>query len=589
MVFILIALAAWYPALVGLGRPLLALSHRGRQAPGQDALTWSALAGMLVLSVLVTLLNFFTPIRPALALVLFGLGWGLLIFSQLRWKVFEAPSPFTLGLAGLLLAALAWMAAQSPFNYETGLYQLPSVKWLTESRATPGLANLLGQFGFNSAWFSYAAALELPFLERKSTFLANPLILLAYGIAIGQAARRFTQPDRLTPADGFLALNIIPWLSLAMGVDLNSLSSDLPITVLTLLSIYKCTDQWQRREVTRMAILEQFVLVLFAISIKLSAFPLLLTVVLLLFRRYSQPQAFAALRREAWSIAAGGLAAPVLILGGWSARSLAYSGCVVFPVAGTCLFALPWAAPQDRVQASADYVRDWARMPWAPDSPALASWDWLKPWLERTITPASVLVAAAILFLGAALIVLARGRAQQLRPAARPAPAEDYLTLLIMPLGGIGFWFATAPAVRFAEGYFWSAALLVLGGGVGQFCRVFQLNRFGRHLLAAGLAALVFLTAIWPGMAPRGWTGEVPWITNEAELRLGREALLVRWPALPEIVVVSNPLPGGGVVYTPESIFACWDAPLPCAPALDPQLRAKPGDGAIPGMFYIER
>lgn len=583
MVPILLGLAAWYPAVVGLGAPLLALSARARPH-SEDNLTWSALAGMAVLSVIVNALNFFTSIRPAVALALFVVGWGLAVVGQRRWKLFGSLTPFVAGLAGLLLVTLAWSAAQSPFNYETGLYQLPSVKWLTHSQVPLGLANLLGQFGFNSSWFSFAAALELPFLEGKSTFLANPLMLLVYGMAIGFAMRRFNRPELVTPASGFLALNVVPWLSLTMGVDLSSLSSDLPVMVLTLLSTYKCLSQWETGEVTMSAILEQYWLALFAISIKLSALPLLLTVLLLLLKRYARRTEAFNSWREAGALVKSGVAASLCVFGVWSARSIALSGCAVFPIVETCVFSLRWATPSDQVQANANYVTAWARLPWEPEAPALSGWDWLGPWLERTFTPAGALISASILFLGAGLIWLAR---RQSNPD-RSRSSDSYLAVLAMPLAGLGFWFATAPAVRFGEGYFWSIGLLVLGGGVGRFCREFRLRRFGRLLLAGGALALAFLIAVWPLMAPRGWGADPPWITNEAELRLGRPALLWRWPALPQVVVAPHPTANGGRVYVPTSFFACWDAPLPCTWALNPQLKVQPTGAPLPSVFYFE-
>jgi len=77
----------------------------------------------------------------------------------------------------------AFNALTNGFCYDGGLYHLAAVRWIWEYGAVPGLANLHGRLGFNSALSAVAALVGVPFGLRLGQEFVNPsLVILAGGV-----------------------------------------------------------------------------------------------------------------------------------------------------------------------------------------------------------------------------------------------------------------------------------------------------------------------------------------------------------------------------------------------------------------------
>ena len=568
MVPIFLGLALWYPAVLGWGFPFSKMI--GEYDP-DDRPLYAALGGMAILAAVVNGLSFFWPIYSGVALLFLGIGWVAFIVAQWRWQWWPRLSIKGLFFIGVLLANISVVAAQSPLNYETGLYHLQSVKWLTTSTVPFGLANLLGQFGFNSAWFSFAAALEVPWLQGQSVFLANSLMLLVFGVAVGQAAAKFWVPHQVRLAHTFLLICVLPWVNAMMGINVNSLSADLPITFLTLLMSYLLIKALQNLETVWAALPGLAFIAAFAIAVKLSAAPLSLFAISLVGLVIYHRPAFIS---KQMGVRCGQfvLVSCSLLLIPWLLRNVALSGCLVYPVAVTCSPKLAWGLPMAAVERDIAFVQSWARRDWSEADRVSSNW----VGVIHQVTPNTLFVLGVVGCVAGAMYWIAKRKNSR-----RPDTPFRYWLPVVALLLGIGFWLATVPDVRFGEGYFWSLGLYGFSLGLYRFYQAYALKGFEKFILVAGSALAIFVAFIWPLFLPVGWGADKYWIANQPQLRLSRSQLVWQWPPIPKVRLIRH-FVGGGYLYTPIISFPCWDAPLPCAPGYDPQVRVRFLDADLP-------
>jgi hypothetical protein len=120
-------------------------------------------------------------------------------------------------------------------------------------------------------------------------------------------------------------------------------------------------------------------------------------------------------------------------------RGYALSGMPLYPSTFAGLWALPYAPNPARVLAEANSIYSWARLPGVAPEHVLSNWDWIKPWSNGL--PTRFLVLAGV---GTALFVVNLVLFKSMLKAQKRA-LWLYLPLLL----SVGFWFLTAPDIRF--------------------------------------------------------------------------------------------------------------------------------------------
>jgi hypothetical protein len=576
MIFILIGLVAWLPAIVGLGSPLLIIRRNLLPRPDSSHLIFVALCGLAVLGTLGNLLNLFVPISPQVALILFAGGWLLFILNA-RYAI----KTFSLGLIvfGLIVVIYVAYSGQKPvFNYDSGLYHLQAIRWITSSKTPLGLANLHSRLGFNSSWFSVAASLEIPHLEYKSSFILNTLLVFVYGLGIGQVASAFRFARKVRLSDIFLILSGLVWFLFAQSKFVSSPSPDTPVLALTLVSTYASIKAMESEEGWFYYGFIAFFIAVFAITVKFTALPLLLAPMATLswnfYRHRERWDKHKSLLRRLLIISSG---TTLLVLLPWMLRGILLSGCAAFPLSLGCFPSLTWAtqvscsspACNDLISAggAAAWIKSWARQPNLSPDVVLSNWNWLIPWLDNFLSGEVVRKSATLLFLGTVLLWLARGE-------KKPSVQErmTYMLPASVSFLGIMFWFLTAPDLRFAEGYFWSLGLLIFSAGIYGLYTAYQLMRFNRIILI-GLAviALVYGNGL----------GKI----NHQELYVNRQEIFLSWPAIPSADLEERFTKDGVRVLSPTSGDQCWNADLPCTPYFDADLKISLDSTGLPERF----
>ncbi|HTQ60790.1 MAG TPA: hypothetical protein VMI32_11230 [Candidatus Solibacter sp.] len=491
--------------------------------------------GLLGLGVTASLAQFVVPLTPAVHYAILVVGVILALVS-----LGSVPNPRFVWASALIIFLFTLSHQQSAYSYDTGLYHLQTMRWMTEHRIVPGLGNLHGRLAFNSMLFLIDGAID----RSGIGWIPNLLVMFFALLSLVIRLWNFTSRGGISAlewwllvlaivtlavnhyiagwygvlnADPFIAILILYWTSVALGLSSSpNLAADFAMVVLT---------------------------AVFALAIKLSAAPLLLPAVAFgwLFRR----------RLTAGS--QGRLAAMAcLIIVVWMMRSVVLSGCALYPVSQTCITTLPWAESPNQVNEESLAIRSWAREPGENDyARVLKDQAWIPQWIGATLRSHSIRVFAVFAPLGLIVAFLKKPYAGE--------PARCLLVVTCGLLGCLIFWFVAAPNLRFGEGFFLAAALL---GGSIAFAAFFDHSRFVVYMPRFVLAcmAVVSIRGLWRPQSEYFYS-------------------------VPEVATYELRGPSGHRIFVPKVLNQCWNHPLPCTPYFDPAALAKikwPADLPIP-------
>jgi hypothetical protein len=536
MLLVLAGLAVWVPALLGWGSLVLPGLLGGRLREDDDAgLALRGFAGLGVLGTAGAALNLLTGLGPlpASAAALIGLA---LFARDVKGATGTVTRGDALAFAGLVL--LVAVVASGPIRlHDTGLYHLPAVGWTTAGPIPAGLANLHRRLGLNSLWFPAASLLELPLLGGRGAWLVSSLALVFFGSAVWKGAKSAAVGTG-DAAGVVLALGAIPMFFVAITKGLPSLSTDLPVTVLTILSaqflLRTPTTPVDRRAAVALAAL--------AALVKLSAavwFAMLLVAV---------------------RVVPAALALPAAA---WAVRGIALSGYLVYPALWTRIPFLPWAVPLGVARDEIDWARSWGRLPGRHPAEVLSGWGWLGPWARVNAMRLSVLFLMGLLALGVVALVLAR------RHGVRRSAPVGARAVAAAAIASTLFWFLAAPDIRFGYGALFVLAALPLALALPETSVATWAIRLRSQIaFAAGVALLAFSAFL---------------LRREGEWR---PAAFVP-PAPPRPVLEEQRTGDGETVRIPVADDRCWDAPRPCTPYFDPALVIERDAAGRPRVFWL--
>jgi hypothetical protein len=374
----------------------------------------------------------------------------------------------------------AWNALTSSIAcYDIESYHLQAVRWATEFGSVPGLANLHGRLGFNSALHVFAALLSSPggsWLGREyanSLIVTTTLAILVQGVA--------SHPARSTYA---LLLLPLP-TSLLFSDCLSGPQPDVAAASAAILFCWYLQDIAFERE-----------------SLNNSAFFLALltgTMAVLFKLSYVGWEAVGTLVAVACWIRSGQrmrqLLVPIVLVvvfcAPWIFRGYLTSGYPLFP-AEIGRIEFDWTVPHKLITDERAWVLSWARAPFNSQvQQVLSGWSWLGPWIQQ-LPSEPIIVKASIMALAGLLTSI-----WLLRPGFPRAELSRWIALFLPALGAVLFWFFSAPSPRFAQATIWILAVdLFYLGMVGAK----NMSRAARTL--AAIVSVAFLVSeLIPGLA----------------------------------------------------------------------------------------
>jgi hypothetical protein len=447
--------------------------------------------------------------------------------SCLAWQhqiAFLRAQPLSDAIIGFaLLIGIWWHATKSALNYDMGLYYIQASKWTSFQPLLPGLANLHERFGFDSLIHSLGGLTLTPLVGVASIDVGfHAIVWLCLGRLLSELFRVRVFSRAWLAGVPFLGACALRPSFLNIGAPTPDFAS---AAIGVLMIFYFLKDAEGEQDAALLCLIAA---VLGAVvRIQLFAF---LGLILILWRR-RKPRPLCVV--------------PLLLLAIWFLRNIGLSGCIVYPIAVTCL-TVPWAAGANVAASSATNIRHWATT-------------------HMSLPSGSADVA---LIFGCLLSAAVAFKSRSFwRPCFWPVVFGSVYAIAI---------FAGAPDFRFVLAIVLISISAFAAGCLGS---VAGARPAVARWMGVGLLALAFGTELRSGLPNSQWP---------------------RIPT-PSTHLVSTAV---GVINEPTVGDQCWDAPLPCSPGVQgvgtawlqrefvqrhilPKI--APGKAVVSGAVAIER
>ncbi|MFC1624714.1 LIC_10190 family membrane protein [Candidatus Omnitrophota bacterium] len=495
---------------------------------------------------------------------------GLIWNSKDLWSFVKKTNPrrnyFLYSLFFLTVLWLANRALLPPFNYDSGLYHLNSVRWVTSFPIVPGLGNLHGRLAFNSSYFLYVAMLEIGFWFKKSYHLANGILLCVLFMQI------FLSGSRLFRNKGKLPLyhifNVLILFPLMKAGNISSPSPDLPILVLGIVLSANFLAFLEDLEATRKErgynLFFIATIAFLGLTIKGTFFVFGLAIFLIScivwFLRIKDKDRPDKRRAITWILIS--LAMSVIP---WMIRGIILSGYIAYPFSMGS-FPVEWRIPHASVVNMANWTYAWARVPRAYHwREVLGNWNWLIPWASATFKDIFRIALPLFLAFWGSFLIL-RYRATEIYRRDKKSVIGWFL---LPPIISIVVWFMTAPALRFGSIFFWILGAGTLTLAVGCKDRPAHIKTFFivmfLYIIVSGDFNIPKIKKSFNTLMEAKSAQEMLWQLNYYNRWVFPPASNFGFYKAPEVPLEKFVTRSGLVVYVPVREDKCWDATLPCS------------------------
>ncbi len=505
-------------------------------------LMWLGFATVLLLT---QALHLVIPIDWRATLVLSAMGiaaaprarFALAIRTLLSYAK-DNPLIATLLLGWLVLCCMRAMGV--PNNFDSGLYHFQSIRWINEEALPIGLGNLHWRLALNQSYFGFLALLNVaPYWGRGYAAGGLLLVLLSYA-SVWEFLRNRRLAVRLLV--GIVLVTTVTYYA-------GTLANPSPDTAVALIQIpivlwllrLLAMDRAAGDAAAQSLATALIILSVAVVSLKLSS--VAFAGVSVLFA------VFGSLRLTKLDVSMfTRLCLYVLLaVGVYTCAGYLLSGYPFFPATLLGNTTLPWALPAGQLEYETKLIYSWARAPGVldPDT-VLNNWNWLSAWFNRL--PLVVwlpLVMGIVLSFANCLYLCGRSGRQRV-------VLLSYLPLVT----ALAFWFVTAPDPRFLgaiPGLFLALSLFIF---LRVMCTDRALNRIegvysSRGLQLSVIALFVLCNLKLVGLGALSTTG---------------------WATIPQPSLQENRSAQGVLIYTGAFDSQCWNANLPCAAGINPNL-----------------
>lgn len=394
--------------------------------------------GFLTISAVSGILSIFMPVGDKFLLVLTIITVVLLIFNLKQIKAIiigflvktKAIDSKILLLILFVFILLLVAVVQKITLGDTELYHTQFIKWVRSYAVVPGLGNIHGRFAFNSMFFVVSG----PFTFELNDTLIYPLNGICLFVLLAKLIVLYhKESDWKSILYGLLTL-----LSIILLVrDLNSPSPDFILPTLTIYIFVFFISRYDKTEFSIQNMVLINLMVFSCIVFKLSSLFLILILLPLWKNNFLK----------------GFLITSVLgllVLIPFLVRNYYLSGYLIYPFPSIDIFNVDWKIPKEQVIVMKSWIDSWARIPKLPPTEVLSLKfsEWIVPWFKNLNDFVRIILLVNISLVFQLIYAVVK---RDLR----------FVTITLVLLVNLFFWFVTAPDPRFIYGF------LIMGFSLG--------------------------------------------------------------------------------------------------------------------------
>lgn len=464
--------------------------------------------GFAVLLVFLYVFHQFIPINGVPFIIISATGLaGLILFPNKSHVLRSKDSQYWLFILTLLMVLSSLYSSTAVEWYDSLLYHIQAVEWADLNPIVRGIGAIHHRLAFNNSIFLIDAFTEVGPLQNASFAIRNAFllsltifvflkelisnenkkqnhnkaisiglliivvssmiggslvtnILAQYGLLLGYGLlivlilnNVFTKP--MSAASIFSGVGLLLLLPKLSGGEINSLSTDYAVYMLTFMSVFL---------IFKSDYYDSLLLSVFTVTIKLTTWPLLAVSLMLVIYKNRLHLKKLLFIPQIWL--------SVIMLALWQLSGLQLSGSLLYPSLPLVISA-DWSMSPQHITDVKESVLWWARYPGMHHDVAKELGN--KMWLERSIS--QYLSSSFIVFTIMGLVFLAA--------FYRPKFKDGFnlILLLFLPLSFIAFVFQT-PDVRLTG--LWIIIIFLI-----TLVFLFQSGRYGKYLSMIGLLLLI--------------------------------------------------------------------------------------------------
>ena len=396
---------------------------------------------------------------------------------------------------------MAYGTSHGLMHYDSDLYHAQAIRWIEEYGIVKGLGNLHVRFAYNSSAFAVSALYSMRFLGGQSYHVMAGFfsLLLAWQcVDIKNVFRR----GHLVISD-FARLAAIYYLFTVFD-EIVAPASDYFLSAMVFYVIIHWLDMYVKHERSYLPYILLALLGIFAITIKLSAAPMVLLSIIPIYKLLHDRTKEKIHALIISIVMAFFIVLPFII------RNVVISGWLLYPVTFLNLFSFNWKIPEGVAAFDAKEIKTFGRG--YNDVAAFGDvsfGEWVPHWFE-SITGISkimvildmVAILVFVVYLAYFLIVLAGEKSTKLKGMDHTKVFDisrrsmlntaDFLTISATLVGCLCFWFFSAPLIRYGVVYVWLVPAVILGRLV-----IIAFNRVDKSVKDIVMKAVIALFLIW--------------------------------------------------------------------------------------------
>ena len=430
-----------------------------KKDPSHDALFF-CMTGLMIAGVFAEWISLFHGVGAgAFLLFLISAVLSALLLKRAGEEEFftdgmkKLPSRHMILAAGLVLF-YAYGTARGYIHTDTTLYHAQSIHWIESFGSVKGLALLHNRIGYNSAAFALTALYSFSWLTGQSFHVVAGFLALLLMLECLKVLRVLRKADDMTTADYVRVAGI--YYLLTIYDEMVSPASDYFMVCIAFYLIIRALET-KEENVFSFGLLT--LLSAFCVTVKLSAAPLMLILILPVVRLFKARELPPVKTFFTFAGCAVCIFLPFLI------RNVLLTGYLLYPYPAIDLFDVPWKLDPGYALRDQREIMVWGRGYTDVYQYGAPLSYWVKDWFLS----GSMIDRAAILtaFAGAVLfaVVFALSFLSKKEEGNGKNRAENRFTkkeaaLSVIVAAGLIFWFRAAPLMRYGCFYVYTMAAL---------------------------------------------------------------------------------------------------------------------------------